>query len=75
MSNSSQYGYTTLNYKSCCPTYIPIIKTMIQSQSESEHLLKLNSCCSKYVKPKNVGVKHGSYDRVLRRRRGQAFQQ
>jgi len=73
MSNSSQYGYTTMNYKSCCPTYKPVIKTMIESHSESEHLLKLISCCSKYVKPINVGVKHGSYDRVLRRRRGQAF--
>ena len=73
MSNSSQYGYTTMNYKSCCPTYKPVIKTMIQFQSESEHLLKLTSCCSKYIKPKNEGVKYNSYDRVLRRRRGQAF--
>lgn len=75
MSNSSQYGYTTMNYKSCCPTYTPIIKTIVKSESESEHLLKLTSCCSKYVKPTNVGIKHGSYDRVLRRRRGHAFTQ
>lgn len=75
MSNSSKYGYTTLNYKNCCPRFIPPTKTIIVSSPESQHILKLTSCCRKYVKPTNEGIKFGSYDRVLRRRRGQAFTQ
>lgn len=74
MSNSSKYGYTALNYKNCCPAAISVVKTIIVSSSESQHMLNLNSCCKKYVKPTNEGVKHDSYDRVLRRRRGQAFE-
>ena len=73
MSNSSKYGYTTLNYKNCCPDTIAV-KTIVVSSSESQRMLNLNSCCKKYVKPTNEGVKHNSYDRVLRRRRGQAFE-
>ncbi len=73
MSNSSKYGYTTMNYKNCCPDVKPIIKTIVVSSSESQHLLKLTSCCSKYVKPTNEGIKFASYDRVLRRRRGKAL--
>ena len=73
MSNSSKYGYTMLNYKNCCPTVQSNVKTIIESTSESQHLLKLTSCCSEYVKPTNEGVKFASYDRVLRRRRGKAF--
>ncbi len=74
MSNSSKYGYTSLNYKNCCPATVSIVKTIVVSSSESQHMLKLNSCCKKFVKPTNEGVKHNSYDRVLRRRRGQAFE-
>ena len=73
MSNSSKYGYTSLNYKNCCPKTIIPVKTIIVSESESQRILNLNSCCKKYVKPTNEGVKYDSYDRVLRRRRGQAF--
>jgi hypothetical protein len=73
MSNSSKYGYTSLNYKNCCPTYVSPVKTIIISSSESERMLNLNSCCKKFVKPTNEGIKYSSYDRVLRRRRGQAF--
>jgi hypothetical protein len=73
MSNSSKYGYTTLNYKPCCPVFIPTIKTIIKSSPESQRILNLTSCCVDYVKPINEGIKHASYDRVLRRRRGKAF--
>ena len=75
MSNSSQYGYTNYKYISCCPTYKSPVKTIIVSKPESQHLLSLISCCKKYVKPTNEGIKFGSYDRVLRRRRGKAFGQ
>jgi hypothetical protein len=74
MSNSSKYGYTSLNYKNCCPAAISVVKTIVVSSSESHRMLKLNSCCKTFVKPTNEGVKHNSYDRVLRRRRGQAFE-
>jgi hypothetical protein len=74
MSNSSKYGYTSLNYKNCCPASISIVKTIGVSSTESQHLLTLTSCCKKYVKSANEGVKYDSYDRVLRRRRGQAFE-
>ena len=73
MSNSSKYGYTSLNYKNCCPTFIPSVKTIIVSAPESQRVLNITSCCGKYVKPTNEGIKFGSYDRVLRRRRGQAL--
>ena len=75
MSNSSKYGYTSLNYKNCCPTSIPKtpIKTIIVSSPESQHILNLTSCCKQFIKPTNEGVKYDSYDRVLRRRRGKAF--
>jgi hypothetical protein len=46
--------------------------------SESQRLLNLTSCYTcKYVPPSSIqyGNKHDSYDRVLRRRRGQAFNQ
>ena len=83
MSNSSKYGYTSVNYINCCPknidgtTYVPPVKTIIVSAPESQHMLKLISCYKtcKYVPPINEGIKHGSYDRVLRRRRGRAFKQ
>ena len=75
MSNSSQYGYTNYKYISCCPTYIPPVKTITVSSPESQRMLKLISCCKQYVKPTNEGIKHGSYDRVLRTRRGKAFEQ
>ena len=75
MGDSSKYGYTALNYKICCPISIPTIKTIIVSSPESQRILKLNSCCTKFVPPTNEGIKHGSYDRVLRRRRGQALNQ
>jgi len=74
MSNSSKYGYTSLNYVNCCPDAIPVVKTIIVSSSESQNLLTLTSCCKKYVKPTNEGLKHNSYNRVLQRRRGQAFE-
>ena len=73
MSNSSKYGYTSLNYKNCCPAAVSLVKTITVSSSETQRMLNLNSCCKKFVKPTNEGVKHDSYDRVLRRRRGQAF--
>ena len=77
MGDSSKYGYTTLNYKICCPISKPIIKTIIVSSPESQHILKLNSCYKtcKFVPSTNEGIKHGSYDRVLRRRRGRVFKQ
>jgi hypothetical protein len=74
MSNSSKYGYTSLNYKNCCPAAISSVKTIVVSSSESQRMLNLNSCCKKYIKPTNEAIKHNSYDRVLRRRRGQAFE-
>lgn len=74
MSNSSKYGYTSMNYINCCPDPIPI-KTIIVSAPQSQRLLTLATCCKKYVAPINEGIKFGSYDRVLRRRRGQAFKQ
>lgn len=85
MSNSSKYGYTNYQYINCCPTNEPIIngiknvKTIIVSSPESQKLLNLTSCYKtcKYVPPPAIqyGNKNGSYDRVLRRRRGQAFNQ
>lgn len=55
------------------------IKTIKTSFSESEHLMKQTSCYKtcKYIPPPAIqyGNKHDSYDRVLRRRRGQAFKQ
>ena len=75
MGDSSKYGYTTLNYKICCPAYKPTIKTIVVAKPESQHILKITSCCKAYVKPINEGIKHQSYDQVLRRRRGQAFMQ
>jgi hypothetical protein len=54
------------------------IKTIKSSHSESEKLLNLTSCytCT-YIPPPAIqyGNKHDSYDRVLRRRRGQALKQ
>jgi len=76
MGDSSKYGYTTLNYKNCCPISIPIIKTIIVSAPESQHILKLNSCCTQFIPSTKKGTnQHDSYDRVLRRRRGQALKQ
>jgi hypothetical protein len=48
---------------------------MVVSKPESQHILSITSCCKAYVKPTNEGIKHQSYDQVLRRRRGQAFKQ
>ena len=74
MSNSSKYGYTSLNYKNCCPSTKPIIKTIVVSKPESQYMLNLTSCCKKFVKSKKKGTnQHDSYDRVLRRRRGQVL--
>jgi hypothetical protein len=75
MSNSSKYGYTSMNYINCCPTSVPDVKTIIVSAPQSQRLLTLATCCKKYVAPINEGIKFGSYDRVLRRRRGEAFKQ
>ena len=75
MSNSSKYGYTSMNYINCCPTYISPVKTTIVSTPQSQRILTLATCCKEYVAPKNEGIKFNSYDRVLRRRRGQAFKQ
>lgn len=73
MSNSSKYGYTALNYKNCCPDNVTI-KTIVVSKPESQHIINITSCCSSFVKSKKNGTnQHDSYDRVLRRRRGQAF--
>jgi len=72
MSNSSKYGYTSMNYINCCPDPIPI-KTIVVAIPQSQRLLTLAMCCSDYVKPTNEGIKFGSYDRILRRRRGKAF--
>ena len=73
MGDSSKYGYTSLNYKNCC--FIPkTIKTIIVSSPESQHILKLNSCCTTFVPSTKKGTnQHDSYDRVLRRRREKAF--
>ncbi len=76
MGDSSKYGYTSLNYKICCPISKPTIKTIIVSSPESQHILKLNSCCTKFIQSTKKGTnQHCSYDRVLRRRRGQALKQ
>ena len=76
MGDSSKYGYTSLNYKNCCPISKPIIKTIIVSCPESQHILKLNSCCTLFKPSTKKGTnQHESYDRVLRRRRGQALNQ
>ncbi len=75
MSNSSKYGYTSMNYINCCPTSIPAVKTIIVSSPQSQRILTLASCCKEYIAPRNEGIKFSSYDRVLRRRRGQAFKQ
>jgi hypothetical protein len=77
-------GGSNSNYKPCCLIYptnkdsIKTVKTIIVSSPESQRLLNLNSCYKcKYVPPPAIqyGNKHDSYDRVLRRRRGQAFNQ
>jgi hypothetical protein len=77
MSNSSKYGYTTLNYKNCCnyPTiHIKPLK-VTRGVSEGQYLLNITSCCKSFVKSKKKGTnQHNSYERVLRRRRGQAFE-
>jgi len=76
MSNSSKYGYTSVNYKNCCPISKPTIKTIIVSSPESQHILRLNSCCKKFIPSTKKGTNlHDSYDRVLRRRRGNALKQ
>lgn len=54
------------------------VKTIKSTFSESQKLLNLTSCYTcKYIPPPAVqyGNKHDSYDRVLRRRRGQALKQ
>lgn len=68
--------------KNTIPTNtMPIIttKTIKSSFSESQKLLNLTSCYKtcKYVPPPAIqyGNKHDSYDRVLRRRRGQVLKQ
>ena len=74
--SSSKYGYTSMNYKICCPIPKPIIKTIIVSSPSSQHMLTLNSCCTQFVPSTKKGTnQHGSYDRVLRRRRGRALNQ
>ena len=60
----------TYRYINCCPTIKPYTKTIIQSHTQSQHILNITSCC-KYVKPINEGIKYNSYNRVLMRRRGQ----
>jgi hypothetical protein len=69
------YGYAFVNSRLLYPCYKPTIKTILVQPPESQNLIKLNSCCTTYVKPINEGIKFGSYDRVLRRRRGKALQQ
>lgn len=76
-------GYTIYNYKPCCPTSptnqdgIKYIKTIGVSKPQSQMLLNLTSCYNtcKYIPPSAIqyGNKHDSYERVLRRRRGQAL--
>uniref|UniRef100_A0A6C0EUZ0 Uncharacterized protein n=1 Tax=viral metagenome TaxID=1070528 RepID=A0A6C0EUZ0_9ZZZZ len=56
-----------------CPQPTRLIKEILIPIPSSQYLLTLTSCCTKYVKPTNEGIKFGSYDRVLRRRRGKAF--
>lgn len=82
MGDSSKYGYTNYNYKPCCPIPPPSngiknVKTILLYAPESQNLMKLNSCYKtcKYIPPPSIqyGNKHDSYDRVLRRRRGEAF--
>ena len=78
MSNSS-------NYKPCCPMSptvnqdgIKYVKTIIVSKLQSQQLLNLTSCYTCNYKPPpaiQYGNKHDSYERVLRRRRGKAFNQ
>ena len=79
-------GYTIYNYKPCCPISpivnqdgIKYIKTIVVSKPQSQMLLNLTSCYKtcKYIQPPAIqyGNKHDSYDRVLRRRRGQSFKQ
>jgi len=69
------YGYAFLNQRLLCPSYKTAVKTILIQPTESQHLLKLDSCCASYIKPTNEGIKFSSYDRVLRRRRGKAFKQ
>ena len=45
MSNSSKYGYSSLNYKNCCPAAISSVKTIVAYSSESQRMLFLISCC------------------------------
>ena len=68
-------GYAFVNSRLTCPSYKITVKTNLVQPSESQHILNITSCCNKYVKPTNEGVKFNSYDRVLRRRRGKAFKQ
>ena len=56
-----------------CPQPTRTIKEILIPMPSSQHLLTLTSCCTKYVTPTNEGIKFGSYDRVLRRRRGKAI--
>jgi hypothetical protein len=53
------------------------IKEILIPMPSSQYVLTLTSpsCCTKYVTPTNEGIKFGSYDRVLRRRRGKAIYQ
>jgi len=68
-------GYAFKNCRLNCPSYKIPVKTILTQKSESQHVLNITSCCSKYVKPTNEGIKFNSYDRVLRRRRGKVFKQ
>ena len=67
------YGYSFKNDRLIYPCYKMTVKTILVQPPESQHLINLNSCCGKYVKPTNEGIKFDSYDRVLRSRRGKAF--
>ena len=69
------YGYSFVNSRLLYPCYKPTIKTILVQPPESQKIIKLESCCTTYVKPTNEGIKFDSYDRVLRRRRGKAFKQ
>ncbi len=60
-----------------CPQPTRLIKEILIPIPSSQYMLSLTSisktCCTNYVTPTNEGIKHGSYDRVLRRRRGKAI--
>jgi hypothetical protein len=68
-------GYTFSNCRLSCPSYTIPVKTILVQPPSSQHILDITSCCGKYTKPTNEGIKYASYDRVLRRRRGKAFKQ